>query len=253
MPSWAKGRMGAKRNNKRVKKVPKVKVAQPLVPSETSENDTNEAESAETDTSGSDSKTEDKNVFRMGVMVPSPKKRAVKRLKKTARRRIPAKKSKQETQKSHDKDQEETDDETEENGEPEEEGSLKTAPKGRAKFMAKKIKKSTRKKAASRASRAEKNDGYFEVEDILKVNTCYFIKWKNYPSSENEWVPKENITADALKHFHKTRKGKGKNGNVQEGEDNGDKAGSESPCSTSSNRVVSPKKKQAVMNMFRRT
>jgi hypothetical protein len=57
------------------------------------------------------------------------------------------------------------------------------------------------------------------VEAILDVNkingkTMYFIKWKNYPDSENTWEPPEHLTGAQrlLKDFHQQlRKKAGRN------------------------------------------
>lgn len=53
----------------------------------------------------------------------------------------------------------------------------------------------------------------FTVEKILKSRTCpdgtveYFLKWHNYPDSENTWEPEDNLNCPDLIEEFKKRKG----------------------------------------------
>lgn len=49
---------------------------------------------------------------------------------------------------------------------------------------------------------------YYKVEKILKYKIkngkrFYFIKWKNFPPSDNSWEPEENLTVDLVAEYHR--------------------------------------------------
>lgn len=57
--------------------------------------------------------------------------------------------------------------------------------------------------------------GEFEVEDIVDsaidadtMEHMYFVKWKNYPASDNTWEPKKNLTGslDLVRKFDAKKK-----------------------------------------------
>ena len=105
----------------------------------------------------------------------------------------------------------------------------------------------------SGSDRSSADDGeVYEVEKILDTRLergkkQYFIKWKNYPASENTWEPSDNVDCPdlieeferALKEKEEKKKSKGKSERDSRKREHATDSGSGEPKSSTAGRSAS--------------
>lgn len=84
-----------------------------------------------------------------------------------------------------------------------------------------------RKQVAAVSPQEAEEDGEYEVEAIVKKKVVkngrkqsvdYFVKWKNYPSSENSWMKKADLNcAELLEAFEENDRQKSDESEQQSG------------------------------------
>lgn len=80
----------------------------------------------------------------------------------------------------------------------------------------------TRSNASSSNGRQQnRDDEFYEVERIIKKRRHrsrgleYFVKWRNFPTSDNTWEPASNFPPNLIEHFEYKRKRKVNESNAQ--------------------------------------